>query len=103
VLTPTLTGKINANGTPHINWVWDGSSLPEGSGCLVTGPDVSGIIRLKDGTTYDVTPEVIEHAPGHAGPICHHIEKILEASGRLGELRPEATHTCTEACGAEAE
>lgn len=101
-LTKTLTDRLNENGTPHVEYVWDGTDMPEGSGVLITGP-AKGEVVLRDGTRYDVTPEVIEHLPGHAGPISHHIERQLESSGQLGALRPDGSHTCTEACGSEAD
>ena len=91
-----LTKKIVGN---ELVWEFDGSDGMEG--VIATGP-VQGLVTLKDGTQYDVTPEYIEHAPGHAGAICHHIEKLLEASGRLGQIRADGTHTCTDACGDEA-
>ena len=104
MLTKELTDELNENGTPRVKWTWDGSDMPEGSGVLVTGP-VKGEIVLKDGTRYDVTPEVIEHLPGHGGPIVHYIEKRLEEQGRLRVLQPagDGSHHCTEACGSEAE
>lgn len=83
----------NEDGTPRYNYVYDG---PEGGGVLKTGP-VSATIALKDGTVYDLTDEFIEHAPGHAGPICHHIEKLHVRAGRLAE------HVCTDMCGDEAD
>lgn len=81
-------------------------------GLLLTGP-ISGTVTLSDGTVYDVTPEVIEHAAGHAGPIAHHIDKMHEANGGIpvGPNMIRVTthadgtpwkHTCTDACGAEA-
>ncbi len=104
MLTKELTDELNENGTPRVLWTWDGSDMPEGSGVLVTGP-VKGEVVLKDGTRYDVTPEVIEHLPGHGGPLAHHIERRLEESGQLRALRgsDDGTHTCTEACGPEAD
>ena len=100
-LTKTLTDGLTEQGAPRVVYSFDESDNP-GGGVLVTGP-AKGEIVLRDGTRYDVTPEVIEHKAGHAGPIAHHIEKQHEASGLLAELRPDApTHTCTEACGSEA-
>jgi hypothetical protein len=88
------------DGTERNHYEYDGV---EGGGVILTGP-VSGSIKLKDGTIYDVTPELIEHAPGHAGPICHHIAKIHEASGRLAAFQAgDPVHTCTGACGDEAD
>lgn len=71
------------------NVVYDG---PEGGGVLLTGP-ISGTVVLKDGTVYDVTPEYITHAPGHAGPIMHHIHKLHGEKYGL--------HVCSELCGDE--
>jgi hypothetical protein len=77
------------------NYAFDGSDGMEG--VLKTGP-VSGAIVLKDGTVYNVTDDFIEHKPGHAGPINHHIEKLLE---KAGTLMPGFHHACSDACGAE--
>jgi hypothetical protein len=92
-MTKTLDGT-KIDGTPKYAYTYTGD--PDG-GLLITGP-VSGTVRLADGTAYNVTPEVIEHGPGHAGPICHHIEVMHQESGFLGA---DFVHTCTEACGAE--
>lgn len=97
-------------------WHYDYKGHPddvEGNtgGLILTGP-ISGKVTLSDGTEYDVTPEVIEHAPGHYGPIAHHIDKMHEELGgvpvgpnmvRQGHAdgRP-FTHVCTDVCGAEA-
>lgn len=102
------------DGTPIFHYDYkgqDGDTEGNTGGLLLTGP-VFGTVTLSDGTTYDVSPEVIEHAAGHAGAICHHIEKIHESLGgvpagpnmvRMGfaDGTPFA-HTCTDACGAEA-
>ncbi len=93
-MTKTLIGT-NANGTPKYHYEYNGH--PDG-GILLTG-QVAGIVYLKDGTSYDVTPEAIEHAPGHAGPICHYIELIHEETGLLG---PDFKHVCSDFCGPEA-
>ena len=85
----------------EVVWEFDGSA--DGmEGVILTGP-VRGVVTLSDGTVYDVTPDVIEHRVGDADRIVHHIEKRLEASGELGALRDDGTHTCTEACGSEKE
>jgi hypothetical protein len=99
--TRTETG-VNPDGSIRYHHIYDG---PEGGGILLTGP-IAGAITLADGSAYDVTPGVIHHLPGHAGPILHHIEKIHESLGGVpvgnsGDRQP-FTHTCTEACGAEA-
>jgi hypothetical protein len=100
MLDKKLTDRLDENGRPVVEWVFDGSDGHEG--VLLTGP-VRGEVVLKDGSRYDVSPEVIEHLPGHAGPLTHHIERKLEETGQLGALRPQATHECTEACGDEAD
>lgn len=76
MLTTYLTGALNENGTPRIGYLWDGSDLPEGSGVLDTGP-AKGIVVLEDGTAYDLTPRVIEHAPGHGEQLVQAIQKQL--------------------------
>ncbi len=83
----------NPDGSPHVEYIYTG---PEGGGLLVTGP-ISGTVVLADGTVYSVTPEVIEWAPGHEGPILHHIEKLHEAAGTFKGF----SHVCTDACGAD--
>lgn len=80
---------------------WDGSDGTEG--VVKTGP-VSGTVRLKDGTSYNVTPEFIESkAAGHGGRIAHHIALMHQESGRLEEMTGSVVHTCTEECGDETE
>lgn len=86
---------VNDDGTARRAYTYDG---PEGGGVLYTGP-VSATIQLKNGAIYDLSPTVIAHAPGDAGPLLHHIEMIHESTGRLGE---GFKHTCTDACGDEA-
>jgi hypothetical protein len=86
MLKTELTGGYNENGTPKIKYTFDGSDGMEG--VVVTGP-AKGTIVLADGTVYDVTPEVIEHKPGHAQEITEKIEDLLRASGKLAEIRQE--------------
>lgn len=100
MLKKEVSTELDATGRPIMNYIFDGSDGMEG--VLFTGP-VRGSVTLSDGTSYDLTPEVIEHLPGHAGPLCHHIERRLEESGQLGLLRADPVHTCTEACGSEAD
>lgn len=120
-LTKTLTDRTDDNGRPVIEYAFDNED-GQWEGVLLTGP-AKGSVTLADGTVYDVTPEVIEHLPGHAGPISHHIAKQLEATGQLRQivdpqdlladpeldanvranLEAKLTHSCTEACGSEAE
>lgn len=110
-LTKTLTDRTDDAGRPVIEYAFDNED-GHWEGVLLTGP-AKGLVTLADGTVYDVSPEVIEHLAGHAGPISHHIAKQLEASGQLraivdpkgalDEGDPQLTHTCTEACGDEAE
>jgi len=90
----TLIGK-NENGTDRYHYEFDG---PEGGGLLFTGP-ISGTIVLKDGTPFNLSDELIEHGPGQAGPIHHHIEKLHERTGAI----PGFKHTCSDDCGDEAE
>ncbi len=94
-ITKTPIG-VNADGTLRFNYDYDGH--PDG-GQLITGP-VNGTITLSDGTVYNITPEIIEVAPGHAGPICHHIGKIHEQTGLFG---PDFKHACSDFCGMEAD
>jgi hypothetical protein len=93
-LTKTPIG-VNDDGTPRYHYLYEGDG---DGGVLLTGKTVAGTVTLADGTVYDITPEVIEHAPGHAGPICHHIELIHEERGTFG---PDWVHVCSDACGDE--
>jgi hypothetical protein len=76
-------------------------------GLLLTG-SASGPVTLSDGTVYDLSAEVIEHAYGHAGPLKHHVEIQIAKQGTLrvpqfpGDMVGVAfSHTCTDDCGAE--
>jgi hypothetical protein len=98
----TLT-KTTIDGQEVYQW-----SGEPGGGVMQTGP-VAGTVTLKDGTVYDVTPKIIEFAPGHAGPLHHHIERMHQFSEALNVPptpdRPEGytvVHVCSERCGAEA-
>lgn len=84
----------NPDGSVRRSYVYNG---PEGGGVLFTGP-VSATVQLKDGSVYDLAPPVIAHAPGHLGPLLHHIEILQETAGRLG---PDTAHACSDACGDE--
>ena len=100
-MTVERTGT-NPDGSPHNTYTYtcpDGHMDECSGGLLVTGP-ISGTVGLKDGTVYSVTPEVIELAHGHHGPVIHHVEKMHEKAGyNNGQFK----HVCTEACGAEAD
>jgi hypothetical protein len=95
---------VNPDGTPHINYTYacDHGCEADGGACtgglLVTGP-ISGTIGLSDGTLYSVTPDCIEVAPGHHGPLVHHIEKMHEKANTF----PGFSHVCVAECGAEAD
>lgn len=73
-LSPTV---LNENGTPRVNWIFDGTDNPDG-GIIITGP-ATGEVVLSDGTRYDVTPEVIEHRAGHAEELAERIQALSEA------------------------
>jgi hypothetical protein len=71
---------------PHNHYVTD--STKDGVAVMVTGP-VSGLIRLNDGTIYNVTPDYIEVDPTHVDAINHHISrKHEELSNQLGDKAP---------------
>lgn len=79
---------------------------PEGGGHVMPGP-TAGIVKLSDGSVYDITPEFVPHLPGHAGPLTHHAQRMIEQSRRFNVLAPDGTevpftHTCTDFCGDEA-
>ncbi len=90
MLTKELSGELNENGTPRVAWTYSadhpGHVEDDGCGVVVTGP-VKGTVVTADGTRYDVTPEVIEHLPGHGPEIVAEIEKLLESSGQLTAIR----------------
>jgi hypothetical protein len=88
------------------HYTWDGTGEPEGAGVLATG-GVSGPVRLADGTVYDVTDDYIQHAPGHAGPISHHIalkheQRALDPGDPNPPLGNDYRHECTADCAGEA-
>lgn len=95
------------DGSPIFHYTYlgqDGDVEGNTGGLLLTGP-ITGTITLSDGTHYDVSPEVIEHAPGHAGAIVHHIDKLHEENGGLpvgpNMIRQPFVHFCTDQCGTE--
>jgi len=75
---------------------------------LLTGP-VKGPVTLSDGTVYDVSPDVLEVSPEHAGELSHHIGVRHELEGhpdhqRRGTseydpLQHEYDHVCDATCG----
>jgi hypothetical protein len=71
---------------------------------VLTGP-IGGTVSLADGTTYNISPSVVEVASeAHAGELVHYIEQMHEANGGLpvGDTRVPFTHTCTDRCGVAA-
>jgi hypothetical protein len=99
----------NPDGSPHFLYTYacDHGCEANGGACtgglLLTGP-ISGTVGLKDGTLYSVTPDVIEHGPGHSGQILHHIEKMHEKASTFTNVDGSPfKHVCTEACGPEAD
>ena len=77
-----------------------------------TGP-VRGTVTLADGTSYDVTPDVIEVASqAHAAELRHHAGLTHERDGHpshlprthpdFDPLRDEFVHVCDAACGESA-
>ena len=59
---PAEIAGYNENGSPRIHYTSDTGHV------VLTGVE-KGPITLADGTTYDLTPEVIEVAPGHGEQI----------------------------------
>lgn len=99
----------NPDGSPIFHYDYlgqDGDVEGNTGGLLLTGP-ITGTVTLSDGTTYNVSPEVIEHAAGHAGAIVHHIDRLHEANGGLpvgpDMIRQPFVHFCTDVCGDEAD
>ena len=87
--------KRLAPGQFAYNYTLD-AEAPPGHGLVLTGP-VAGTVELADGTTYDVTPECIEHAPGHAEAILFHIDEMHRKGGTFG---PDFKSTFEDKTGA---
>lgn len=126
-MTVKVTIPLNADGSPrrhpvtgaiwpHLDWTADHPGHTEDDGCGVCLPlPAQGTVTLADGTRYELVPDGFEFLPGHGGPLLHHIERQIEGLERLNKLAryeedgtpvPDSgpfVHTCTEACGAEAD
>jgi hypothetical protein len=91
-VTKTYVG-LNPDGTPHFLYESDGH-------VLITGP-IYGTVQTEDGTTYDVSDQVIEIDPAHAGDLAHKIGVYHEEHGHPAHAADNPfVHDCTEHCGA---
>lgn len=94
---PIFEKREDGTNEEYVSYIGDD---PDG-GLVQTGP-VAGVVRLKSGKDYDVTPRIIGVAAGDGGRVAHHIAKMHEASGRLAEFQDgDPLHTCTDLCGGE--
>jgi len=92
-LTWTQVGTL-PDGSPHFT-VESDSPEPH---FVITGQRATGTVRTPDGTSYDVTPPVIEaQTEEHAGHLDHLIGEHLEASS--DPATEGFAHTCTDHCG----
>ncbi len=92
-ITKTYLGQ-NEDGTPHHHYASDGP-------VVITGK-AYGPVTTSDGTTYDVSDQVIEVAgPEHAGEVAHLIGVLHEQRGHPDHA-PDVpfVHECTDSCGA---
>ncbi len=92
-ITKTYVG-LNENGSPHFSYVVEGDTH-----AVVTGP-VYGTVTLPDGTTYDVSDDVIEVASlEHAGHVAHAIGVRHQEEGHPHhDPAIPFVHACTETC-----
>jgi hypothetical protein len=74
----------DADGRPIVQAIVPVDSTGQSHGML-TGP-ATGVVTLEDGTTYDVTPDLIQVAAGHGVKVGYHIAKKHEVTGKLTEL-----------------
>lgn len=96
----------NEDGSPHFAW----TQTPDADGVVrpvvFTGP-IYGTVTHPDGTTYDVSEQYIEVAPGHEKHVSHLIGLRHEAEGHpnhqptVDDPNPDPyVHTCSDkACG----
>lgn len=91
-ITKTFLG-LNPDGSPHFHYESDGA-------VLITGP-IYGTVTTEDGTAYDVSDQVIEIDPAHAGELAHKIGVHHEETGDHPDHSPDNpfVHECTEHCG----
>lgn len=91
-ITKTYLGQ-NEDGTPRFHYESDGH-------VVVTGP-AYGPVTTSDGTTYDVSDQVIEVAPEHAGEVAHLIGVMHEERGHPDHQPGDPfVHECADSCGA---
>jgi hypothetical protein len=66
---------------------------------LLTGP-IKGTVTLADGTVYDVSPDVVEIDPAHAGELGHLIGLHYEDNGHPEhDAEVPFVHECSDHCG----
>jgi hypothetical protein len=78
----------NADGTPHYHYYAPGAHV------VVTGP-ITGTVDTEDGTTYDVTENVIAVHPEHAAQVGDMIGLRYEMEGHPSHTDPEVPFTFT--------
>jgi hypothetical protein len=92
-ITKTYLG-LNEDGTPRYNYASDGHVVWTGK--------AYGPVTTSDGTTYDVSDDVIEVAsPEHAGEVSHLIGIMHEERGHPDHAPGDPfVHACGDDCGA---
>jgi hypothetical protein len=80
---------LDENGRVRVKYTWtashDGHTDDDGCGVIETGP-ARGVVRLDDGTAYDVTPDLVEHLPGHHVELTEKIRENHRLRGSLPEV-----------------
>lgn len=88
-LTPAVLdadGKILVR--PHLDLTGIDGVIP-----FLTGA-AAGVVRLTDGSMYDLTGDTIPVKLEHAGHLWHHAETMIA-------FKNGTTHECTDFCGPE--
>jgi hypothetical protein len=87
---------VNPDGTP----MFTVESDRENPHIVFTGQHANGTVELPDGTTYDVSPPVIEvDSQEHAGLVMHLIGEMHEDENRSLLARGGFQHECNDLCG----
>lgn len=87
----TVNVGTREDGRPQTLYIGEHVFLP--------GP-ITGVIRLADGTMYDVTPDVIAVLPEHVGELNHEVGLRYEDEGHPAHGADEPfLHLCVPACG----
>lgn len=74
-------------------WVRPVLDVADGAHAVLTG-SAAGVVRLTDGSLYDLSPDTIPVKAEHSGAVWHHCE--TQIAYRTGQ-----PHACSDLCGAE--